>query len=148
MPWWHSHVSFNTIPVVLKNVKNIKNYWKKLHFCEWQSSWIHTLSSGATCQMDTVSSSTSLLMDKYEGWYTFVGSSINTLREKLIIQFFMNEFNAVVFFFCGAELNLLLTGNRTEETSFLVDSTKKSIQKSTSSCLGAGGSLPGFLKCW
>lgn len=41
-----------------------------------------------------------------------------------------------------------LTGNRTEDTSLLVASTRKSIQKSTSSCLGDGCSVPGLLNCW
>lgn len=51
-----------------------------------------TLSSGATCQIDTKLSSTSLFMDKYEGWYTLVGSRINTYRTE-ITTFILNKTN-------------------------------------------------------
>lgn len=39
--------------------------WKKLQL--QTTSW-YTLSSGSTCQIDTVFSSASLLMERYEGW--------------------------------------------------------------------------------
>lgn len=41
-----------------------------------------------------------------------------------------------------------LTGNRTTVTSVFVASTRKSIQKSTSSCLAVCCSGVSFLKCW
>lgn len=46
------------------SIMHIFKLWKKLQL---QTSW-YTLSSGSTCQIDTVFSSASLLMERYDGW--------------------------------------------------------------------------------
>lgn len=88
--------------------------------------------------------------------YQHLGKDYKTGLIYDIISFARHCFPSVLFFFfshlkdCeGSRLCLAaLTGNRTEDTSFLVASTRKSIQKSITSSLGAGCSTQGFLKCW
>lgn len=45
-----------------------------------------TVSAGDTCHIETFFSSASLLMDTYEGWYTFVGSRIKTFVMEEVIR--------------------------------------------------------------